>query len=79
MYDSALIFVYEIKDDKGVMFDFVNDGDITVDWGDGTRETESFKIIGRLSHKYMNEGTFTIRITGKVSKIIIISRKSLIR
>lgn len=74
---NALTLIYIIENNKEVMFNIEDGIDINVDWGDGT--IESFEIIETLSHKYMNEGMFTIRITGKATKIEILSTYSLIR
>lgn len=71
MNDNALILVYRIQDDKNVAINLSNGTDIDIDWGDGTTKT--------LSHTYVTEGTFTIRIKGKATRIDTRSTYLLVR
>lgn len=54
--DNAIVTAVTTK--KNISFDVKRDGDIVVDWGDGTQNTNVFQ------HNYTNNGSHTIKFYG---------------
>ena len=68
--DKAL-FISEWKVDAGEKLYFPTqgrEGEIVIDWGDGSSDTISSGDDEYISHKYSEDGIYTIKVDGMITK-----------
>jgi hypothetical protein len=67
IFKPAMVIVAESNFYENFEFEFglVAAENVTVDWGDGTREN----IKGFISHTYSNDGLYTVTVTGNLNAI----------
>ena len=68
--DKAL-FISEWKVDAGEKLYFPTqgrEGEIVIDWGDGSSDTISSGDDEYISHKYSDDGIYTIKVDGMITK-----------